>query len=184
MDHGTNFRRRHQADIGLRCEGVDGGINIVGVANANRDWLYRRRTGDSFERVKKEFTRCGDLWSAEDKGHPCHARRDLLKQLQPFPSDGKFESGESGQISTGLGQAGDQTRANRIGKVDEYDWYGARLSLQYDCCRRRAGYDYIGCEADKLHCISSRAVGIAVRPTKFEVDIASFGPTKLLKTLL
>jgi hypothetical protein len=72
VDHGTRFHRRHQADIGLRCEGVDGGINIVGVANANRDWLYRRRTGDNFERVKKEFTRCGDLWSAEDKGHRRH----------------------------------------------------------------------------------------------------------------
>jgi hypothetical protein len=55
VGHGSTFRRRHHAEIGLNREGVDRRIDIVGLTNANCDWLYRRCAGGSFESAVKQF---------------------------------------------------------------------------------------------------------------------------------
>jgi hypothetical protein len=107
-----------------------------------------------------------------------------LSNSSHFPVIENSEGGEAGQVAPWVGQALHHPSTDRIGKVDEYDWDGTRFSPQYYCRRCRPGYDHIRCEADKLHCISSRAVEVAVRPAKFEVNIASFGPTEFLKAFL
>jgi|SRR5215207_7752284 len=50
-----------------------------------------------------------------------HVWRDLLEQFQPFAAGAVFELREAGGVTTGPRQAFDESRADRIDDIDEYD---------------------------------------------------------------
>ena len=57
--------------------------------------------------------------------HARHARRDLLKQLQPFPAMLNSKMHETGDIAARPRQTVDEARADRIGDGREHDRHGA-----------------------------------------------------------
>ena len=57
--------------------------------------------------------------------HAFHAGRDLLEQLEPFPADAVFVSGEPGGVAARLRQTLDEPGTDRIGDLHENDRHGA-----------------------------------------------------------
>jgi hypothetical protein len=81
---------------------------------------------------------------------PVNARRNLLKQLQPFAPDRKLKGEEPGDVAARPREARDKARADRIGNVHEKDGDGARLFLQSRGGRCVLRQDEVGLKRDEF----------------------------------
>jgi hypothetical protein len=63
-------------------------------------------------------TCAGDGWVPKDCG-PCHARRDLFEQLQPFPTHAVLENREPSRVAARPCQARDETGTDWIDDLHE-----------------------------------------------------------------
>src|SRR5690349_13795563 len=74
----------------------------------------------------RELTDPGCNSRISKHGRPRNVRRDLLEQFYPFPAQAVLELDKAGGVTAWARQALDEPSADRVGDVDEYDWYGAR----------------------------------------------------------
>ena len=80
-------------------ECCDAALDLGRVARIDRTYLDPKR--------RRRRLHCGELGDPgaapgiPDHGGARDARRDLLKQLQPFPADGIFERSETGSVTAG-----------------------------------------------------------------------------------
>src|SRR5262249_37300897 len=116
--------------------------------------------------------------------HRCsrHAGRDLLEQLQPFPAHAEFVDGEPGRVAARMCQARDETGADRIDDIHEYDRNGFRRLQQrrYGCGAGRSQED-VGCERDQFCRVSVNIAGIG--PAGFGPQVAALAPSQLAERL-
>src|SRR5262249_27953688 len=108
--------------------------------------------------------------------------RDLSQQLQPFAAH-RLVIGKAGEIATRPRQAGEQTAADWIGHLHEYDWDCAgrfahgieyRLAVdEYDV--RRASHQVCYIALDPIDVVGG--------PTVVDPDVTAFRPADLLQLL-
>src|SRR5215470_601872 len=125
--------RHDQAAIRSSHKGGDGTLRFGGVATCDRGYLHAKRRSHRLDGGK--LANPLDSGISSQKRDASYAWRDLLEQFHPFCAEAEFGSHEAGAVAAWLRQASDQTRADRIDDVAEYDRYVASRLLQR--CRRR-----------------------------------------------
>src|SRR5215470_8145393 len=125
---------------------------------------------------------------------PCHvsrvvdsddltnARRDLLEHLQPLAAEWVLEAGETGDVSSWLRQALDESLADRIDDQREHDRYCGGLLAQCSQYLRAVGQDHVRCHTDELSSIFLDEVRIGGAKAIVDMDIAAGHPAQRLKT--
>jgi hypothetical protein len=121
---GDRFRCREKAAVGLGSKCVDAGLNVGGVAHANRRQFHRELGSGLLERVIEFLPGRAEFAPAEDEGRPLDTWRDLFEHLQPLCCGREFECGKTGDVATRARETRDQAAANWVGKVYEDDWDG------------------------------------------------------------
>ena len=97
--------------------------------------------------------------------HSGHARRDLLEQFQPLRADAVFENDEPGRVASGPRQTPNDAGTDRVSDIHEYDGHRARRLLYCKNSRRRVHQDDIRRKCHQFCGRSTKALGIARRPT-------------------
>ena len=65
------------------------------------------------------------IWPDRKDRHACHAGRDLLEQLQPFPAMPNSNAVKPVALPPGRARLVDEAGADRVGDADEHDRHGA-----------------------------------------------------------
>src|SRR5262245_54819401 len=115
--------------------------------------------------------------------HARHARRDLLKQLRPFPRQTIFELHKAGGIAARLRQASNQARSDGIGNDYKHNWHGASYLVQP--LHGRAAYcqNDIWRKCDQLFRFSASFFDITSAPAIVEPNVTSVRPAQFLQLL-
>jgi hypothetical protein len=113
----------------------------------------------------------------------CHARRDLLEQLEPFPTHAEFIRSETCGVAARPREAFHPTAADWIDGRLEYDWDGAAHLLQGANDRARGPNDDIRRERDQFRRVFAKAIEIARSPAVFDAHVAANSPTAFLEPL-
>src|SRR5262245_62708726 len=112
-----------EAAIRGSCKRSDAALDIdlvlTRVVDIDRAHLDAERRRDSLDRA--ELTRPSGRDQIAENCCSFDARRNLLEQLEPFPAHAVFEIGEAGGVATAMGEHLDETAADRIGDLYEYD---------------------------------------------------------------
>ena len=113
-----------------------------------------------------------------------HVWRDLLEQLQPFPTQSVFVQDETGGIAARPRQTVDKaegvvatvTAANTIGTA-RLAWSSASTDEPL------GGEDGLRRERDQFRCVCAHVVGITCGPAHVNAHVAAIGPAKFLQPL-
>ena len=62
----------------------------------------------------------GGVGRIANDSYPCHARRNLFKEFEPFPSYAVLERSKSGSITARTCQASDVTSTDRVNDIREH----------------------------------------------------------------
>src|SRR5204862_8023070 len=119
-----------------------------------------------------------------DDGRAAHRGRDLLKNLQPFPSDRGFKAVEASNVALRMREVCDESASNRIGHLGENDRDSAGDRLQRRHCRICVGDDYIWSKRYQFRGRGACALDVSFGEPVIDLNIATVGPTKLFKPLL
>ena len=75
-------------------------------------------------------------------------------------------------------------RPSGVDNVHEQDWDGVRFLHQRGYRRRCHADNEVGFKIYEFPCECAHLIGPAWAPTKFDAEVAAFGPTQLLESLL
>src|SRR5262249_55399841 len=119
MNNRPSARSHDQTTVRRTPEGHDSALDLALIANIDRAHLHAERWRYGLD-DRKLANAGGYGWVTKDR-RPGDARRDLLEQFQPFPTQTVFELHKAGGVTTGPGQTIDEAGANRIGDHREHD---------------------------------------------------------------
>jgi len=105
------------------CEIRNRALHCFHIANINRTNIDAERRRESLDNSKLANAG-GSIVIAKDR-HAPYARRYVFQKLQPFPAQAVFKLHKAGHIAAGPSQAADETCANWVRDIDEYDWHSA-----------------------------------------------------------
>jgi hypothetical protein len=174
--------RRHDQTATRRArKGRKRALNLPGVAHVDRGHLYPERRRHSLDGSQLGVP--GGARRIPKNRHPHHTRRDLLEQLQPFPTHAVFETHEAGGVAARLPQTIDEGVSDRIAGDRENDWYRVCRLQQLPHGRGAMGKDYIGRERDQFRRVSANGVCIGGGPAGVDPHVATNAPTEILQLL-
>src|SRR5215468_7506960 len=111
------------------CKDRHGALDLGGVTYVEWRQLDAERRCNRLDRSQLADT--SGYGGIADDCNPGHARRDLLKQFQPFPAGAVFEQEEPGGVAAGPRHTVDVPGPDRVGNACEHDRHGASR-LQQD----------------------------------------------------
>src|SRR5262249_11154687 len=148
----------------------DGALDVVGIVWV--DWPHVDAERRRYRLDSTQLSAAGARRGIANYDYLCNCRRDLLEQLQPFGTDSELELGKAASIAFRTRRGGNETGADRIRDIHEYDWHATARALQCrgDGC---AGGQYdIGVVRHNLCCVLAKqlVVGgtrsiLALRPS-------------------
>jgi hypothetical protein len=150
MNKGKVVGHHDDACIPVVAKGGDGAFNPRRVLDRPLRRLHSERGCCCVDQAK--ILSAVSVW-IEYEGGASSFRRNLLEQLQPFAAHPGFEVSQAGQIATRICQALNKTAANRVGNVDEYDWYSIDLAMEYAGCRCAINENHAwscSCQLDRM----------------------------------
>src|SRR6516165_9187271 len=107
MNVHEGIRRHNKAAIRFAGLCSNDEFELGRVANRGCDHLHSEGQSGGFERIQEIFGIWRRYW-VEQEGDSGHARRNLLKQLQPLASHRWLNAGEAGYVATRPGKARDE----------------------------------------------------------------------------
>src|SRR5262245_47396089 len=93
-------------------------------------------------------------------------------------TEAKFRNHEAGTVASGMSQAFDKTRSDRIGDHGEYHRDAAALLLQWTQCRAAMCQYYIGSERDQLRCVSANLAAVGSSPANVDLGVCVNAPAR------
>src|SRR5262245_9733368 len=183
MAGGEGIRQDDQAAGRLGSEISDGAFELAIVASHGSDRLDAKGRGRILDHA---YERSGKRRRVrvEEERRALGGRGDLLQGFQPFPAHREFKIEKAGDVATRSRHVGDEASAERINNVHEQDWDGARFLHQRGYGRCTHADNEVGFEIDQLPSECAHLSGPARAPTKFDAQVATFGPTQRLESLL
>src|SRR6516164_7274129 len=173
--------RHDQAAIRGTRECRDDPFELAGVAGVDRPHLYPERWGRGLDRA--ELAGPGRYTKTLKEPHSLYAGRDLLEQLQPFPTDAVFIQHETSSVAARLREAIDEAGADRFGNLDEHDRHGTSRPQQRPRGCTGNSQDDVGRKCNQFRRVSANALSIARSPPYVDPQVAAVGPAQLLQSL-
>ena len=163
-------------------EGCDGALDRASIAHVDGTQLHAKRRRERLDRT--ELAGTGRDAGVAKNRHACHTRRDLLEQLQPFPTQRIFVEGKARGVAARPRQAIDKAGADRIGDTHEHNRHGAGRLQQRPNDRRTSGHDDVGRERGQFRRVLANVVGIGRGPADVDPHVAaggliSYGPDSI-----
>src|SRR5262249_51393936 len=173
-----------QADTRLARERSYHAFNLACIVNGICARLDSKRSRRGLQR---SLVIAGDKRGRlriEQKCEPRNARRHFLKHFHPFAHHRRFVSGEPGNVSTRMGQVGDEAGADWIGNLNEHDWNGAGFFLERGDCWGHVTNNYVRSQCDQRLREGLDPGGIAGGPAMIKSKVAALHPSQFLARLM
>ena len=171
-----------QASARLVRKREDGGFDLGLVVDRLCCQLDSERSRGLSKLMQENGVIGRGLW-IEHEHHPPDARGDLLKHLQPFPDQGKFDECETGDVSARTPQAGDEALSERIidHRKDDRDSAGRLFQCRKDW--RTAGDNEVRGRIHEFRRVSLHLGEITGGKPMLDLNIAVLHPSERLKSL-
>src|SRR5262245_57971874 len=173
-----------EADTRLARERSYHAFNLASIVNKICARLDSKRSRRGLQR---SLVIAGDKRGRlriEQKCEPRNARRHFLEHFHPFAHHRRFVSGEPGNVSTRMGQVGDEAGADWIGNLNEHDWNGAGFFLEGGDCWGHVTNNYVRLQYDQRLREGLDPGGIAGGPAMIKSKVAALHPSQFLQRLM
>ena len=112
-------RRHYQAAVRGARERREATLDLIGVVKVDQAHVYS--DGGSHRLNNRELTDTGRYSGVPQHRNARHARRNLLKQFQPFRAQAVFEQGKTGSVAARSRQTVHEPGAHGIADIHEHD---------------------------------------------------------------
>src|SRR5262245_13440806 len=173
-----------EADTRLARERSYHAFNLASIVNGICARLDSKRSRRGLQRSLVIADDKRGRLRIEQKCEPRNARRHFLEHFHPFAHHRRFVSGEPGNVSTRMGQVGDEAGADWIGNLNEHDWNGAGFFLEGGDCWGHVTNNYVRLQCDQRLRESLDPGGIAGGPAMIKSKVAALHPSQFLQRLM
>src|SRR5262245_14040780 len=174
-------RRDNKTTIGRARECRNVPRNLVGVAHTDRVYLYPKRGCHSLDDGK--LSGSGALSGVSKHRRSRYVRRNLLKQLQPFPADAVVVRHETGGVAARSRLARNEAGADRVGGDRKHNGHRAGRLQQRPHGRGPVGQNDVRSKRGQFRRVSANIAFIGRSPASVDPHIAADAPAQLLQPL-
>ncbi len=114
--------------------------------------------------------------------HACDGRERLPKELKAFRAEFRFEGGHAGDVSARPGEACNESRSQRIGRL-HHNGNSSRRSLGRPCSDDTARDDHVHRQPHEVGREFRETFEPALRPAVLDEDVLSLGVAQVAQAL-
>ena len=138
---------------------------LVARPNALRVWVYP--------------VHWAVLLRIEQQQDPSNTWGNILKDFEPFAPHGVLVGREPGDIASGMRKARNKASFDRVGNLDEHDWYRARHPLHSRCDHSAENQYHVWIGADEFRCMPLDEFGVSIAQSDVDPEVLALIPARI-----